>query len=328
MNGCTATDKPLISILMAVHEPRMDWLREQLCSLERQSYPALELLICDDASRSVTPEELRICVSECVRSFPVTVERCEENLGSDAVFASLIGKAQGKYIAFCDQDDVWYPDKLARMEDTIRRTGARLVCSDMRIIDADGAPVADSITALRRHHVFRSGTGLTAWLWKSNFASGCAMLVRTEDAKAALPLNPYMYYDHYIALWAAAQGSIVSLPEPTLDHREHGENQSSLLRGVNDRESYRRIRIEKRLNSLRWLSAHFPADEPLRSVLPRALAWMEARDAYFAGDRRAAKTLWKHRHFSRKETLFELCSPLLPEKAFRRIVRMGQENRL
>ena len=37
------TGKPLIAILMAVYEPRMDWLREQLLSLEGQTYPNLRL---------------------------------------------------------------------------------------------------------------------------------------------------------------------------------------------------------------------------------------------------------------------------------------------
>ena len=37
------TDKPLISILMAVYEPRMDWLRQQLVSLNEQTYPNLRL---------------------------------------------------------------------------------------------------------------------------------------------------------------------------------------------------------------------------------------------------------------------------------------------
>ena len=36
-------DRPQIAILMAVYEPRMDWLREQLESLEKQTYPNLKL---------------------------------------------------------------------------------------------------------------------------------------------------------------------------------------------------------------------------------------------------------------------------------------------
>ena len=47
------TDKPRIAILMAVYEPQMDWLREQLKSLERQTYPNLHLYIRDDGSSTV-----------------------------------------------------------------------------------------------------------------------------------------------------------------------------------------------------------------------------------------------------------------------------------
>ena len=36
MSGCTETGKPRIAILMAVYEPRMDWLREQLLSLTQK----------------------------------------------------------------------------------------------------------------------------------------------------------------------------------------------------------------------------------------------------------------------------------------------------
>ena len=43
-----AQEMSLISILMAVYEPRMDWLREQLESLNVQTYPNLELIVCDD----------------------------------------------------------------------------------------------------------------------------------------------------------------------------------------------------------------------------------------------------------------------------------------
>ena len=51
-------NKPLISILMAVYEPRMDWLREQLLSLEAQDYPNLRLYIRDDASPTAAVEDI------------------------------------------------------------------------------------------------------------------------------------------------------------------------------------------------------------------------------------------------------------------------------
>lgn len=50
MKRCMETGKPLISILMAVYEPRLDWLREQLDSLNAQTYPNLRLYVRDDCS--------------------------------------------------------------------------------------------------------------------------------------------------------------------------------------------------------------------------------------------------------------------------------------
>ena len=240
----TANEKPLISILMAVYEPNMDWLRLQLTSLEEQTYPYLRLYVLDDGSRTVSLDQIRSCAAECIRSFPVTVEESGENRGSNAAFEALTRRAEGEYFAYCDQDDVWLPEKLEKLWKTITAQDAEMVCSDMAIIGPDGERLADSITQIRRRHLFKSGDDLWRSLWYTNFASGCAMLVRASAARSALPFNPYMYYDHYIALCASERGRVVSVPEPLILHREHGGNQSSLLKGVEDKQSYYRIRAD------------------------------------------------------------------------------------
>ena len=71
MSGCTGTDKPRIAILMAVYEPRMDWLREQLLSLDAQTYPNIKLYIRDDCSPTVPFDEIQSCVQDCIRAFPM-----------------------------------------------------------------------------------------------------------------------------------------------------------------------------------------------------------------------------------------------------------------
>ena len=162
------TDKPLISILMAVYEPRLDWLREQLESLEKQSYPNLRLCIRDDCSPTVSFWGIERLVKECICSFPYEIRRNEENLGSNLTFQRLTQEAEGEYFAYCDQDDVWLPEKLEALQEELERTGALLVCSDMVIIDGQGQQTADSITKIRRRHVFRSGGVLTEGLLISN----------------------------------------------------------------------------------------------------------------------------------------------------------------
>ena len=237
-SGCMETDKPLISILMAVYEPRLDWLREQLESLEKQSYPNLRLYIRDDCSPTVSFWEIERLVKECICSFPYEIRRNEENLGSNLTFQRLTQEAEGEYFAYCDQDDVWLPEKLEVLQAELEQSGASLACSDMFIIDAEGRRVADSITKVRRRHRFRSGEGLAEELLISNFVTGCTMLVGAETAKAAIPFCPYMVHDHYLALWCAERGAVRSLQKPLLCYRVHNSNQTSLMAGVTDKASY------------------------------------------------------------------------------------------
>ena len=301
--------EPLVSILMAVYHPRQDWLIEQLDSLNAQTYSHLELIICDDGPDAPVEEAV---FQEHITEFPWRLIRNEENMGSNRSFEKLTSVAEGDFFCYCDQDDIWLPEKTEKLLQTLQKEKATLVCSDMFIIDEQGKKVADSIVNIRRRHVFRSGTGLTDTLWYSNFASGCALIVSAALAKAAVPFNPYMYYDHYITLFCANEGKVVSLPESLLLHREHGSNQSSVLQGVTDRESYYRIRVDRPTSAVIWLEERFPADDELKKILVQGREWLEARQDYSRGKRDCWRAIWRYRRFSIKASLLELAMPYLP----------------
>ena len=74
---------------MAVYEPRMDWLREQLESLNAQTYPNLMLYVRDDCSPTVPHEEIQSCLQDCISAFPWQLRRNERNLGSNGTFEQL-----------------------------------------------------------------------------------------------------------------------------------------------------------------------------------------------------------------------------------------------
>ena len=290
------TDKPLISILMAVYEPRMDWLREQLASLEAQVYPNLRLYVRDDCSPTVPFGKIEGLVRGSIRSFPWEIKRNEKNLGSSLTFEQLTREAEGDYFAYCDQDDIWLPEKLAVLQEEIEKSHALLVCSDMLIIDQGGRQIADSITKVRRRHRFQSGKGIAKELLISNFVTGCTMLVRRGAAQAAIPFCPYMVHDHYIALWCAEHGMIRSVGRPLIRYRIHSANQTNLMAGVYDKESYGSVRIRGMLNRLRWLETNFPCGEALSQELQNSLLWAQARETNWY--RREGKaTVWKYRRY-------------------------------
>lgn len=326
MNGCTRTDKPSISVLMSLYEPNLDWLRQQLVSIDAQDYPNVSLFIRDDCSPSVPFDEIERCVRESVHNVPCVLKKGEQNLGYNKSFELMTGEAAGDYFAYCDQDDIWLENKLSVMMDELSQHGAELVCSDMYIIDSAGNEIADSVTRVRRHHQFRSGYDLTDTLWHKNFVSGCAMLISAKTARAALPFNPYMYYDHYLALYAANEGLVISLQQPLIRHREHGDNQSGIMLGVEDKSSYLKLRIEVPLDSVRWLLENFPAKPRLKETLQDGLKWLEARQAYQKGDMTSGKTIFALRHFSPYPSLFELAMPFMPKPVFNFIINASRKN--
>ena len=89
------------------------FLQEQLDSLAAQTLLPCELVVGDDGSTDGTLEILERFAKRA--PFPVRVRRNIENLGYGKNFISTAMHCSGDWIAFCDQDDRWLPQKLERI---------------------------------------------------------------------------------------------------------------------------------------------------------------------------------------------------------------------
>lgn len=323
MSGCTETGKPLISILLAVYEPRMDWLRELLTSLNDQTYPNLRLYVRDDCSPTTPFEKIQSCVQDCIRAFPYEIRRNEKNLGSNLTFEQLTREAEGEYFAYCDQDDIWLPEKLEVLEKAIEESGALLACSDVCVIDGRGKKTANSITEVRHRHCFMSGKDdVCHRLLTRNFVIGCTMLICRGVAQAAIPFLPEMIHDHWLALYAASRGLIVSLPLPLIRYRIHGGNQTGVLVGVSSKQTYIDLRILGFQKRICHIADRLPDARGLRAVQ----LWAEARAAYaesFCMGK--AIRLWNCRREGYAITFFELIALSLPERLFRALLWVAKK---
>lgn len=344
MKECTETDKqglekpqvstddktgayhPMVSIVLATYNPRMDWLKEQLASLNNQSYESLELLILDDCSTSVSMETIEECVQACITKIPVRIFRNDVNLGSTKTFEKLTQLAEGEYIAYCDQDDIWHDDKIQCYLTALENSEASLVFSDVNIIDDAGKKIADSITKIRKHHIFQSGGGLAKILLFKNFVIGCAMMIKATRAKDAIPFCPHLVHDHWLALHSAVKGEIKFIKEPLIYYRVHEKNQTLMLSGVVDKDSYLKIRIEEALQKFLWLQDRYREDPELSQTIAQAIEWMKARRDHFKGAGKTAKTIWKYRKFSYLPSMFELIAARFPEKLFMYFIELGRKN--
>ena len=307
MNECMGIDKPLISIVMAVYEPNMQWLKEQLLSLEAQTYPNLELIIRDDCSPNVPFEQICECAATCIRSFPYEISRNERNVGSNQTFEWLTQQARGEYIAYCDQDDVWLSEKIETLYQAVLSQNAVMSYCDMAVIDAKSDVIATSLRQIRPRLEYLTGSALMKSYFFRNCTAGCSMLIRSDMAKQAIPFPKQTVADHWLAIWAAHRGTISFVEQILMQYRQHLHNQTGILTGVFDKASYRAKRL-------------LPLEERLRCLSERTEVAQSLQDFVRARLDNRISGIWKGRKFSRKEAEFEIAMNLMPDKVFQRLI--------
>ncbi len=121
--------------MIAVYNPDPEFFMQALSSVLTQTLPVLELVLVNDGGseefRNALPDDRRIKVFT------------KPNEGVAATRNFAIAQCQGDYIAFLDQDDFWYPDKLAEQVGLIGVNGAPcMVVSPVVVIDARGQKIA------------------------------------------------------------------------------------------------------------------------------------------------------------------------------------------
>ncbi len=86
-----------------------DFIGKTIESIQAQTYENWELLITDDCS---TDDSCEIIRSYAAKDPRIKLMQFESNLGPGDARNNSIRMANGRFIAFCDADDRWYPDKL------------------------------------------------------------------------------------------------------------------------------------------------------------------------------------------------------------------------
>ena len=124
----------LVSVIMPTFNSGK-FLSASIESILAQTYQNLELLITDDASTD--SETLRLINEFAERDSRVKVERLAGNHGPGYARNQSIKRAQGRYIAFCDSDDRWMPEKLERQIKFMTEKGCALTCTSYIVCDAN-----------------------------------------------------------------------------------------------------------------------------------------------------------------------------------------------
>src|SRR5436305_1551689 len=211
------TEAPLVAICMATFEPEPRLLEGQIGSIREQTHENWVCLVSDDGSSAERLGHLRALTAGDER---FTLSVGEERLGFYANFERALGMVppEAGFVALADQDDRWYPEKLAALLAELGE--AQLVYSDMRIVDEAGAVVSETFWRGRRNNY----TDLASLLL-ANTVTGAASLFRRQLLELVLPFPEPVgdpFHDQWIAAIALAVGEIAYVERPLYDYVQHG----------------------------------------------------------------------------------------------------------
>lgn len=200
-----------------------------LATLGAQERRPDELVVHDDGSLDETPAILRRFAEDA--PFSVRVERDEVARGPVAAFERALDATSGDLVALCDQDDLWYPDKLS----TVLRAGAdpavTVVISDADLVDDRGQELPGSLWGELEVHppdrrrLVESPPGPVL---HHAITAGCALAVSRRVLEVALPFPDVLgapahpvLHDRWLSMVGACLGQVRLVDRPLLAYRRH-----------------------------------------------------------------------------------------------------------
>ena len=217
-----------------------NYLQRQLETLAQQTRLPDELVICDDCSSDRTVEIIKDFASTA--PFKVRLYQNNHNLSFGLNFRKAFFLAENDITFFCDQDDVWLPEKIEKVMDCFEKNAAvGMVLSRDIFVDADEKPI--KLRNLARNDDPDNGnsekvnseeqfieTDFPKLLSKGYFqwaAHNTACRTHFRDALFNNPPPTSVIFDPWVFRCMGALADVCVLKKPYVLWRKHGDSFTS-----------------------------------------------------------------------------------------------------
>lgn len=137
-------NKVTISIICAAYNAEK-YIKQTIESILAQTINDWELIIVDDCS---TDNTLTIVEQYVERYTNIVLVKNKVNSGPGITRNNGIAVAKGRYIAICDSDDIWLPQKLEQQIEFMKYYDAPISYTSYELIDSDGVSLSQVIEVL------------------------------------------------------------------------------------------------------------------------------------------------------------------------------------
>ena len=226
-----------ISVALGSHNGAR-FISEQISSILAQTRPVDEIVLSDDASSddTVSIVEGHVAIHRSIHGTApdLVVLRNNPALRVTKNFEQALNATTGDLVALCDQDDVWHPERIAKLEARFDDASVLYVFSNARQVDAAGEYLGhDLFTALAmsegERRLVEIGDAYRQFL-RRNLATGATVMMRRSLVDAATPFPEGWLHDEWLAVVAALQGGVRMYDEALTDYRQHGNNEVGMTK--------------------------------------------------------------------------------------------------
>lgn len=234
-------DNIFVSVALATYNGDR-FLRRQLDSLLAQTYLNFEIVISDDASTDGTHKILNEYQKKDER-IKWTVNPSPSGFIKNFEYA--ISLCKGEIIFLCDQDDVWYENKIAEHVNIYRDKNIKWIYNEVRLINENDGSIGYLSEKIQNYYLPKKFLHYT---WGSCML-GCATSYRSEHIKNIWPADKYSPgHDSWIQL-AIFPAKSFHIRKVLQDYRQHPNN----VFGVRDSAQDERDAITGNMRYLRSL---------------------------------------------------------------------------
>lgn len=217
-----------VSIAMTTYNGEK-YLNDQLISLHKQTRKADEVIICDDRSNDGTVDIIKIFIKANKLENIWKVYVNDLNLGHNKNFLACASMTTGDLIFFCDQDDIWYPEKIEKMvAEFEKNNNIKAMSCRISTIDSRGDQNNSLFTRTRMGNGNLEKINILKQI-RDNMSSGLTLAVKRDLFEYVKPiiLDNNLPFDLPFGLFSSANGSYYILWQPLVYHRIHSNNTST-----------------------------------------------------------------------------------------------------
>ena len=219
---------PLVSVIIPTHN-RAGFLAGAVNSVLAQSFNDLEIVVVDDCSGDDTP-----ALMESFRRPGIRYLRHDRQRGGAAARNTGIHHSTGEYVAFLDDDDEWYPEKLDRQVSTLLASPADVggIYTGYFIVDRSDNQIRGQMVPTERGDLYET------LLAGNCIGSTSSMLLRRScfDKVGIFDERLPSFQDYDLWLRIARKYQFECIRQPLLKYFVHGDkiwtNAEALSQGL------------------------------------------------------------------------------------------------